>query len=498
MTAIPENTPRLSEKTLKRLKSGVNVPKFDRCNIAVGQVHLGVGAFFKAHLAPYTQHAIQNTGENWGVCGVSLQSPTARNALAPQDCLFTVTEKDGDGASVDVVSILKDMLVAPENPQAVVNAIAEPAVKIVTLTVTEKGYCLDPATNALQHGHPDILHDLKNAPGPRTSIGILAAAIKKRIEARESLTILSCDNLSENGARLQAAAKEFIAEAYPDILPAIDDLVRFPSTMVDRITPAATDEDRREVSGLTGLYDEAAVVTEPFTQWVIEDAFSTERPDWESAGALIVSDVAPYELVKLRLLNGAHSTIAYLGYLMGYEFVSDAMADPDFSLFILDMQNKEIAPTLSAPPDLPLAPYIEELNERFRNPALRHRTWQIAMDGSQKLPQRLVQTIRAQLNQHGPIERLSLAIAAWTQYVSGTDESGAAIDVRDPMAERLIKIGREAGNDPDDRARAFLSITEIFGPDLILSERFYSALSDAIGVLQEFGARRAISMNGGR
>ncbi len=495
---MPENAARLSDATLGQLKNSVNVPQFDRSQLAIGQVHLGVGAFFKAHVAQYTQRAIEKASGDWGVCGVSLQSSNVRNTLLPQDNLFTVTEKNGAGASVNVVSVLKEILVAPENPKAVVDAITDPKVKLVTLTVTEKGYCLDPATNELQFDHPDIQHDLNYPAAPRTAIGILASAIKIRLKARRRLSVVSCDNLSSNGIRLQSAVKEFIAEASPEILPAFDDLVRFPSTMVDRITPATTEDDLGDVYKSSGLYDQAAVITEPFTQWVIEDAFTTDRPAWEGAGATLVGDVAPYELAKLRLLNGPHSTIAYLGYLMGYEFVSDAMADPDLSSFIFALQEKEIAPTLSTPAGLPLAPYIMELNERFCNPALRHKTWQIAMDGSQKLPQRLVETIRAQLKEDGPIDRLSLAIAAWTQYVSGTDENGEAIDVRDPMAERLRKIGQEAGNDPIDRARAFLSVSKIFGDDLIQSERFCSALSKAIEVLRKRGARDAMMMNGGR
>ncbi len=492
MSASLENAPRLSEATLSGLRKDVRRPGFDRGGVSIGQVHLGAGAFFKAHLAPHTQTALEEADGNWAICGASLRSPEARDTLAPQDNLFTVTEKDGAGARTSLVTVLKEMLVAPENPAALIGAIADPAVRIVTATITEKGYCLNPASSGLDFDHPDVKHDLENPAAPKTAIGLLAAAIDKRIAARAPLTVVSCDNLPGNGALFKNAVRDFIGEAYPGAASAFDDHVRFPSTMVDRITPATTDEDRRDVFMNTGLYDAAAVVTEPFTQWVIEDRFAAGRPQWESAGALLVADVAPYETAKLRLLNGAHSALAYLGYLMGCDYVSDAMAQPELAAFIRAMQEEEIAPSFPAPADLPLGPYIADLNTRFRNPALKHRTWQIAMDGSQKLPQRWVETIRAQLARGGPVNRLPLGVAAWTQYVSGVDEKGAAIDVRDPMAERLKRIGAEAGGDPADRARAFLSIREIFGSDLLQSALFTKLLTDAIALLRAEGAAAAV------
>lgn len=492
MTPAADNPPRLCETSLAELNSAAARPAFDRDKIAIGQVHLGVGAFFKAHLAPYTQTAIERAGGDWAICGASLRSPDMRDALAPQDGLFTVTEKDGAGARAKLVSILKKMLVAPESPEALIAAMADPAVNIVTATITEKGYCLHPASHGLDLDHPDVRRDLESPAAPRTAAGLLAAAIARRIAARAPLTVLSCDNIPNNGERFRSIVRDFMMEAYPGAVSALDELVRFPATMVDRITPATTGEDRSDVAARIGLRDEAAVITEPFTQWVIEDGFAAGRPLWESAGALLVSDVAPYEIAKLRLLNGAHSAIAYLGYLAGCDYVSDAMARPEVAAFVRALQENEIAPTVTAPKDLPLGRYIDDLNQRFRNPALKHRTWQIAMDGSQKLPQRLVATIRAQLASNGSLDRLALAVAAWTQYVTGVDEQGRAIDVRDPLAERLKRLGAEAGGDPAARARAFLSLHEIFGADLIASERFTGAMANAIGLLRERGAAAAI------
>ena len=262
--------------------------------------------------------------------------------------------------------------------------------------------------------------------------------------------------------------------------------------MVDRIVPATTDEDIKNLPALIGAHDASPVKTEPFMQWVIEDHFAGDRPDWAGAGALLVDEVAPYELAKLRLLNGPHSAIAYLGYLAGHEYVADAMASPSFAAFVTQLQEQEIAPVTPEPDQMPLAPYMQDLRARFSNTALQHRTWQIAMDGSQKLPQRLLNTIRARLDAGASIKRLSLAVAAWTQYVSGTDEQGNKIDVRDPMAETLRLTSENAGTDPEKRAAAFLSIQEIFGSDLPASTLFQQELADAIRLLQTQGAAGAV------
>ncbi|GAB4522100.1 MAG: mannitol dehydrogenase family protein [Amphiplicatus sp.] len=474
------------------MRAGVVRPDLDRQKLGAGQVHLGVGAFFKAHLAPYTQQAIERAGGDWGVIGVSLRRPDARDELAPQDHLFTVTEMDAAGPRTTLIGALKDMLVAQENPGAVIDALADPAVKVVTLTITEKGYCLDPASGALDENHPDIRHDLAHPEAPRTAVGLIAAALRKRVDARAPLTVLSCDNLSSNGARLRDGVRRFAELLDPALSRLIDDIAAFPNTMVDRITPATTPSDLDEIAERIGLRDEAAVVTEPFTQWVIEDRFIAARPAWEKAGALIVEDVAPYELAKLRLLNGAHSTIAYLGQRAGYEYVADVMAEPALASFIAAMQAEEIAPTLKPVAGLAYGTYIDALLERFRNPALRHRTAQIAMDGSQKLPPRLLGTVRAQLERGGSIERIALAIAAWLECLRGVDERGAPIEVNDPLAERLKRLSAQAGDDPQERVAAFLQLREVFGADLADSGRFRAALEKAVSALREGGVLAAI------
>lgn len=492
MKQDPKRAPRLCERTAGQLRASVIRPALDRRKLGVGQVHLGVGAFFKAHLAPYTQEAIEQAGGGWGVIGASLRRPDARQELAPQDHLFTVTEKDAEGPRTTLISVLKDMLVAPENPGAVIAALAHPAVKVVTLTITEKGYCLDPASGALDENHPDILHDLAHAEAPRTAVGLIAAALKKRADARAPLAVLSCDNLSSNGARLREGVRRFAELSDPALGGIIDDFAAFPETMVDRITPATTPSDLDEIAEQIGLRDEAAVVTEPFTQWVIENRFITARPAWETAGALLVDDVAPYELAKLRLLNGAHSTIAYLGQRAGYEYVADVMAEPALASFIAAMQTKEIAPTLKPVAGMTYKTYIDALLKRFCNPALRHRTTQIAMDGSQKLPPRLLGTARAQLERGGPIGRIALAIAAWTECLRGVDERGARIEINDPLAERLKRLSAQAGDDPRTRVAAFLQLREVFGADLAASGRFRAELEKAVSALREGGVLAAV------
>jgi fructuronate reductase len=279
----------------------------------------------------------------------------------------------------------------------------------------------------------------------------------------------------------------------PDLGRFVADEVFCPATMVDRIVPATSDDDRERIGRALGMVDAWPVVTEPFTQWVIENHFSQGRPPWEEAGAEFVADVEPYEHMKLRLLNGSHSTLAYLGYLAGYETIADTMADPAFVRLIEGLMDEEVTPTLHMPPGADLAAYKRALVERFENPALRHRTWQIAMDGSQKLPQRLLGTVRDRLRDGAPVHRLALGVAAWMRYVTGTDEKGFAIDVRDPMASRLRDLASRAGNSAEHLARVLFSVREIFGDDLPQDPRFTSVVTAALAQLYAKGAKRTVS-----
>jgi fructuronate reductase len=484
---------RLGASTLGALPAEIARPRYDRDSIATGIIHLGVGAFQRAHQAMYTEAALAAGDRRWGIVGASLRSPAVRGALNPQDGLYTLAVRGAEGERLQVIGALKDMLVAPEDPEALLRAMCDPAVAIVTLTVTEKGYCYDPATTALDEAHPDIVHDLANPARPRGVPGFLVEALRRRREARtHAFTVLTCDNLPHNGRTVANIVARFAALRDPQLAGYIGNEVAFPSTMVDRITPATTDADREAIAGRLGLEDAAPVVTEPFSQWVIEDRFPQGRPDWSIAGAAFVTDVAPYETMKLRLLNGSHSTLAYLGYLAGYETVSDTMKDTSYRR-LAERVMDDAATTLKMPPGADVAAYRRALIARFENPALRHRTWQICMDGSQKLPQRLLGSIRDRRAAGAPIDRLVMGVAGWMRYVTGSDEQGRPIDVRDPLAGRLRAIADAAGLDATRLAPALLGVREIFGDELGEDSRFREAVTDALGRIIARGAKVAVA-----
>jgi fructuronate reductase len=484
---------RLSSATLQQLPRDVARPGYDRAQIAAGIVHLGIGAFQRAHQAIYTEAALAAGDRRWGILGASLRSPAVRDALAPQDGLYTLAVRGAEGERRQVIGAIKKVLVAPEDPETLLAALGHPAVAIVTLTVTEKGYCYDPATAALDEAHPDILHDLGAPTKPRTVPGFLVEALRRRrAENVPPFTVLCCDNLPHNGRTVGGIVARFAALREPALGHFIANEISFPSTMVDRITPATTEEDRAAISARLGVEDASPVVTEPFTQWVIEDRFAGNlRPDWAIAGAEFVPNVAPYENMKLRLLNGSHSTLAYLGYLAGYETVADTMRDAHFRA-LAEAVMDAAATTLKMPPGADVTAYKRALLARFENPALKHRTWQICMDGSQKLPQRLLGTIRDRLAAGAPIDALVMGVGGWMRYVTGTDENGKAIDVRDPLAARLRAIADQAGQKAERLAPALLDMRDIFG-ELGADPRFRNAVTNALGRIMALGAKAAVA-----
>jgi fructuronate reductase len=484
---------RLSQATLGQLPRDVTRPAYDRAAVSNGIVHLGVGAFQRAHQAMYTEAAIAAGDRRWGVVGASLRAPAVRDQLKPQDGLYTLAVRGAAGERLQVIGAITDVLVAPEHPEALMRALCDAAVRIVSLTVTEKGYCYDPATAALDEAHPDIVHDLANPTRPRTAPGFLVEALRRRRDAQEdAFTVLCCDNLPHNGRTVRTIVSRFAQLRDPALAGYIANEVAFPSTMVDRITPATTDADRAAISAALGLEDAAPVVTEPFSQWVIEDRFPGGRPDWSIAGAEFVADVLPYENMKLRLLNGSHSTLAYLGYLAGYETVSDTMRDANYRRLVEGLMD-DAAATLKMPPGADVAAYKRALIERFENPALKHRTWQICMDGSQKLPQRLLGSIRDRLAAGSPIDRLVMGVAGWMRYVTGIDEQRKPIDVRDPLSARLRAIADGAGLDAERLAPALLEVREIFGAELASDPRFRAAVTAALARIIAQGAKAAVS-----
>lgn len=453
---------------------------------ATGIVHLGLGAFFRAFGCLYVADAMRASGGDWGIVGVSLRSPHTRDALQGQGWAYTSVSLGPDGATPRVIEVLNEVLVAPEDPQRVLEAMCAPAVKIVSLTVTEKGYCHHPATGALNLGHPDIQHDLSHDL-PVSALGYIVRALQMRRGAGLApFTVLCCDNLPENGHLLQRLVGEFASLVDPELAAWIDSNARFPCTMVDRITPATTAADIADLPGLTGYSDAAPVMHEPFAQWAVEDNFvAGQRPDLAAAGVELVRDVRAHEHMKLRMLNGTHSALAYTGYLAGHETIAETVADPLFDAYVRALWS-EITPTVTPPVGVDLADYAQALRDRYANPNIRHRTWQIAMDGSQKLPQRILGTLEDILAAGHTAPMLCLAVAAWMRYVGGTDEKGAPIEVKDPLAERLRQLS-DAARTPEEMVTALLAVREIFPAEL--AAKLQDPVTEAASSLWKVGVR---------
>lgn len=486
MTARPTRD-QLTRARLADLPPGLIGPDFG--NPGVGIVHLGLGNFHCAHQAVYTERAMAAAGGDWAICGVSLRDSAGRcAALAAQDGLYSTLERGPDGTRATVVRSLRQALAAP-SAETLLARLTDPAVRIVSLTVTEKGYCYDARTGGLDKAHPDVVHDLAQPDTPRTVPGLLVAALRRRRD--NPFTVLSCDNLMHNGAVLRRVVLDFAAAVDPALSDWIAEAVAFPSTMVDRIVPATTDADREEAAGLLGVEDAWPVPCEPFSQWVIEDRFPLGRPAWERAGAQLVDDVLPFEQAKLRMLNGSHSAIAYLSLLGGHVTVDQAVADPDLHRFVHAMMTDEVLPTLRMPLGFDGPAYRDALLTRFANPQLRHKVAQISMDGSQKLPPRLLGTIADRLQAGLPVGRLALAVAAWMRFLRGRSDAGDAIEVKDPMADRLTTLARDAGDD-DALLASLLAVAEIFPPALAADERLQGELRRALAALGQ-GARQAVA-----
>jgi fructuronate reductase len=438
---------RLCRDVLVELPDAVRRPGFDPAAIGTGIVHLGIGAFARAHLACYTQPLLRED-PGWGILGVSLRRADTRDALAGQDFLYTCAEHDGADERLTVMGALTGVLVVPAAPGAVLTRLVDPAARIVTLTVTEKGYYRAGASGGLDAGDPAIRRDLAGPDTPLTVPGLLVAALRlRRAVGVPAFTVLSCDNLPENGSSTRRVVTDFADRVDPELGRFIAGQVAFPNCMVDRIVPATTDTDRARIDAALGAEDRWPVVCESFSQWVIEDRFPLGRPSWEQTGAALVSDVRPYEEMKLRLLNGSHSSIAYLGQLAGWQTVAEAIAEPSLAAHIGALM-QEISTTLHLPSGVDLDAYRRALLARFAYPALRHRTAQIAMDGSQKLPQRLFAPALARLEAGQEVARIALGVAAWLRYLQGRSDDGGTLVVDDPRADALTRAARAAGASP--------------------------------------------------
>jgi fructuronate reductase len=457
--------PRLTDRTLLQVKRSVRLPSYDRERLATGIVHLGLGNFARAHLADYVEDALEAGEAGWGIVGVSLQHPRQRDRLAPQDGLYTALQRDGSEVRPRIIGCVKQVLVAPENPHAVVRAMADKACRFVSLTVTEKGYCFDASSARLNFDHSVIQADLRDRNHPRSVFGVLAAALgARRAENLPPFTVLCCDNLPDNGRLVARLLDEFVRHQDGSLADWIAGHGAFPSTMVDRIVPATADADLAAAAEATGLTDLAPVSHEPFRQWVIEDRFvGGARPSLEKAGAQFVEDVSAFERLKLRMLNSAHSALAYLGCLSGYRTIRESAADPVFRKFIFDLWREEIIPVVRAPEGVDPSRYADTVMRRFDNAAILHKTTQVGSDGSQKLPVRVLPTIRERIERGAPIARLAHVIAAWIRYLEGGDDCGGAIEINDPLKERLQAALASAGNTAEGKVTAITALDQVFG-----------------------------------
>ncbi|WP_313624570.1 mannitol dehydrogenase family protein [Achromobacter sp.] len=508
MELVAPQAPCLSQATLDALPPEVARPGYDRSALRIGIVHLGLGAFARAHLAAVNDAALRagdlggGSGHDWGICGVSLRQAGTRDALAPQDGLYALALSDADehGAPrqrIAVIGCLLETLVAPEDPGAVLARIAAADTRIVSVTVTEKGYCHDPASGRLDFTHPDIVHDLATPDAPRSTIGFLVRGLeRRRASGLGPITVMSLDNLHANGRLLGEMVLAFAARVDTGLADWIASGCTYPCSMVDRIVPRTTDANRQEIGQALGLNDAWPVLAEPYLEWVVEDRFAAGRPDWTAGGARFVQDAAPFESLKLRMVNGAHSALAYLSVMAGWKTVDEAMAQPGMARYLHELMRAEIEPTLPALPGLDVAQYRRRLLQRFANPALRHQTRQIAMDGSQKLPQRLLDTVRDRLASGSPITGLALAVAGWLHFLRGVDQAGRRYEIQDPMAAALAarhaqaeRAAREAGDGPAAMlawAGEMMGAQAVFG-DLGRDPRFLRAVAEAVQSLRSLG-----------
>lgn len=485
---IGSDVMRLSDTHLPK---GLEAPPYDRRAVGIGQVHLGVGAFHRAHQAIYSEACLSAGDLRWGIVGASLRGPQVADQLNPQDGLYSCLVRDGADSQARVIGAIGKILVAPQNPAALIEAMADKDVHVVTLTITEKGYHLDPATGALQMQDPAIVADLERPDAPATAPGLLVAALAaRRARGLSPFTALSCDNLPDNGRRLKQAVLDFARAQDLKLADWIERHGAFPASMVDRIVPATTPDDLTQFAAKFGVQDLGLVKTEPFSQWVIEDHFAGERPQWELAGAQFTKDVAPWEMAKLRLLNGAHSALAYLGGLAGYQTIDQAMSNPAFERFVDRLQD-EAQSTLKAPPGLNLASYRFDLKRRFKNAALMHKTYQIAMDGSQKLPQRLLATIETRMSHGQDFACLALGVAGWMRWQAGVDEKGQPYEVQDPLAAETRALYQK-GQNGFEKAASLCSLKAVFGPTLSNEPGFVAAVGGALDALLQQGARASV------
>ncbi|MVV50391.1 mannitol dehydrogenase family protein [Pseudomonas sp. PB120] len=484
---------KLNKQNLNRLATNVAVPAYTLSDTRQGIAHIGVGGFHRAHQAYYTD-ALMNTGEglDWAICGVGLRAEDrrARDDLKEQDYLFTLFELgDTDDTEVRVIGAIRDMLLAEDGASALIDKLASPQIRIVSLTITEGGYCIDDSNGEFMAHLPQIQHDLAHPDSPITVFGFLCAAlVKRRAAGTPAFTVMSCDNLPHNGAVTRKALLAFAALRDADLRDWIDSHVSFPNAMVDRITPMTSTEHRLQLADKHAVDDAWPVVCEPFVQWVLEDKFVSGRPAWEKVGVQFTDDVTPYEEMKIKLLNGSHLALTYLGFLKGYRFVHETMNDPLFVRYMRAYMDLDVTPQLSSVPGIDLTQYKNTLVERFSNQAIADQLERVCSDGSSKFPKFTVPTINRLIADGRETKRAALVVAAWALYLKGVDENGDTYAIPDPRAAFC------QGLVADDAliARRLLGVEEVFGTAIPKSPAFVAAFEWCLDSLREVGVTRTL------
>jgi mannitol 2-dehydrogenase len=482
----------LNAQTLAYWSDRLPAPAYDRKLVTPGVVHVGVGGFHRAHQAMYHDR-LMNEGQalDWGICGVGVMAADRemKQALDAQDGLYTLVLKHSDGTyEPRVIGSIVEYLFAPDDPEAVIEKMAAPSIRIVSLTVTEGGYNISDVSGEFDVTNPDVIHDLEPGTVPRTTFGLITEALRRRWKrGLTPFTVMSCDNLPGNGHLSKRVFTAFARLRDPELADWVEREARFPNSMVDRITPATTDDDRAEVRERFGIDDVWPVVCEPFTQWVLQDAFTAGRPPYSDAGVQVVDDVESYELMKLRLLNASHQAMCYFGYLAGYRLAHEAAQDPLFRAFLLGYMDEEATPTLPPVPGVNLEEYKHTLIERFSNPQIRDTIARLCAQSSDRIPKFLLPVIRQQLATGGEIRRSAAVVASWARYAEGIDEQGETIEVVDRLRDTLMPLARRQREDPD----AFIANRDVFG-DLVDNERFVTVYRSALVSLHERGARATL------
>jgi mannitol 2-dehydrogenase len=481
----------LRADTVGRLPAPVRVPRYPLAQRRVGIVHLGLGGFHRAHMARYTHELMQRGvgALSWSIAGAGLLAADKRMAdsLDPQDGLYTLVERGSSGESVAVIGSIVQVIYAGESSAALLDAIAQADVRIVSLTVTENGYCLSPATRKFDPEHPQIRADLATPDAPHSAIGIIVESYRRRMQAgHRAFTALSCDNIQHNGNVLRAAVLTLARLRDPALEDWIQRHAAFPNTMVDRITPVTAPSDIEYLASTYSISDNWPVFCEDFTQWVIEDRFVAGRPVWEKVGAQFVPDVTPYEMMKLRLLNGSHLAVAALGRLVGYTYIHETMADDLLRRLMAGLMDRETGQTLLPVPGIDLAQYKRTLIARFANPAIRDTVERVNTDAPLNV---LTVPIQARLDKNGSVDLLALSLAGWIRRVRGIDEKGQPIDVRHPLAALLRQKAEEGGPDP----APVLSIRQLFG-NLGDDARLMAPLRHWLAALYQHGAHKTLQL----